>query len=128
MVVIVAVALLASVGIAALFGRPRRDSIVEHQRAIETLREIAERTRETPNERRTTGTIRPITSSSARSHPPDEDTPVDPGPSGSQELPVSPVSAGLFVAADRRPSSNHRPRSRGRKPPADLGPAGPSRQ
>ncbi len=48
MVVIVAVALLAAAGFAALFGRPRRDSIVEHQRAIETLREIAERTRETP--------------------------------------------------------------------------------
>jgi len=42
-VVIVAVVVLASVGFAALLGRPRHDSIAEHRRAIETLRDIAER-------------------------------------------------------------------------------------
>jgi hypothetical protein len=47
-VVIVAVVVLASVGFAALLGRPRHDSIAEHQRAIETLRDIAERVREAP--------------------------------------------------------------------------------
>jgi hypothetical protein len=41
-VVIVAVMVLASVGFAALLGRPRHDSIAEHQRAIDTLRDIAE--------------------------------------------------------------------------------------
>jgi len=47
-VVIVAVVVLASVGFAALLGRPRHDSIAEHRRAIETLRDIAERAHEAP--------------------------------------------------------------------------------
>jgi hypothetical protein len=48
-VVIVSVVILAAVVlVAAWLARPRHDSVVEHQRALQTLREIAERPREAP--------------------------------------------------------------------------------
>ena len=41
MVIGVVIALLVAIGVTIWFGRPRRDSILDHRRAIETLREIA---------------------------------------------------------------------------------------
>jgi hypothetical protein len=67
-VLIVAVALLASVSFAALIGRPRHDSIAEHQRAVETLRDIAERAREHPER---AGGLAPTEPHQLFSQPPD---------------------------------------------------------
>jgi hypothetical protein len=46
-VIVAVVALLVAVGITVWFSRPRHDSLFEHRRAIETLREIAEHPYET---------------------------------------------------------------------------------
>jgi hypothetical protein len=51
LVVIVAVAVVATVVLFAWFDRPRHDSVAEYHRAIETLREIAERPGPNPGER-----------------------------------------------------------------------------
>jgi len=42
------IALLVALCVTIWFGRPRRDSILDHRRAIETLREIAEHPRVVP--------------------------------------------------------------------------------
>jgi hypothetical protein len=42
------IAILVALCVTIWFGRPRRDSILDHRRAIETLREIAERPRVVP--------------------------------------------------------------------------------
>ena len=51
MVVIVAIAVVVTVAWFAWLDRPRHDSVAEYQRAIETLREIAERPGQIPGER-----------------------------------------------------------------------------
>lgn len=51
MVVIVAIAVVVTVALFAWLDRPRHDSVAEYHRAIETLREIAERPGSIPGER-----------------------------------------------------------------------------
>jgi hypothetical protein len=50
-VVIVAIAVVVTVALFAWLDRPRHDSVAEYHRAIETLREIAERPGQIPGER-----------------------------------------------------------------------------